>query len=51
MKYVESPMKQIESLLRNTALDPDAKAIVRATRDLIQKINVENNSAKSQKGK
>ena len=42
-KYVESPTKQIESLLRDKALDPDAKAIVRATRDLIHQICVEKN--------
>jgi len=52
IKYVESPTEQIESLLRDTALDPDAKAIVRATRDLLQQINAEKNSSyKSQKGK
>jgi len=40
-KHVESPTQQFESLLQDTALDPDATAIVRAARDLIQKIRTE----------
>ena len=37
-KYVKSPTTQMESLLRDKTLDPEATAIVRATRDLLQQI-------------
>jgi len=45
---IESPTKSLKSLLQGTGLDPNAKAIVQATRDMIQDLNATKHSKKSQ---